>query len=96
MDFWRRLAGKSRMEKITNESIREIMGVKHSIVEDENDRLPKQILNWTPTGRCKRGRQRKSWREGIDREMEDRQLDENLWQDRQQGRLEIGRRRKTL
>lgn len=111
MDFWRRSAGKSRMEKITNERIREIMGVKHSVVEDikvnqlkwyghvqrmTNDRLPKQILNWTPTGRRKRGRPRKSWREGIDREIEDRQLDENLWQDRQQWRLEIGRRRKTL
>jgi len=62
------------------------MNVRHTIIEDTRGatqmvwtrpedgrkRLPKQILNWTPQGRRKRGRPRKSWRE-----LEE--LEENLW-----------------
>jgi hypothetical protein len=65
MDFWRRSAGKSRRERIRNERIRE-MKVNTTIVEDirtnqlrwyghvvrmEKERLPKQVLLWTPQGR---------------------------------------------
>lgn len=111
MDFWRRSAGKSRLERVTNNRIREIMNVKHTIVDDINtkqlrwyghvqrmseERLPKQILTWTPHGRRKRGRPRLSWREGINREMRERELDEDLWMDRNEWRLGIGRRRRTF
>ena len=34
MDFWRRSAGRSRRKRVTNEKIREIMDVKHSLVDD--------------------------------------------------------------
>lgn len=111
MDYWRRAAGKSRMEKITNVRIREIMGVTHTIVEDirinqlrwfghiqrmPEERIPKQVWEWTPRGRRKRGRPRRSWREGIDKELKDREIEDGLWTDRGQWRLEIGRRRKTF
>lgn len=111
MDYWRRSAGKSRLERIRNERIREVMGIKHTIVEDikikqlkwyghvqrmSTERLPKQILQWTPTGRRRRGRPRKSWREGIDKEMEERGLEEGQWNSRSEWRLGIGRRRRTL
>jgi hypothetical protein len=29
------------------------------------ERLPQEILNWTPAGRRKRGRPKRSWKEGI-------------------------------
>jgi len=108
MDFWRRSAGKSRMERVTNERIRQIMKVQGTIVDDigtqqlrwyghvqrmSGDRLPKQILEWTPQGRRRRGRPRRSWREGIDREITDRNLEEGLWTNREEWRLGIGRRR---
>jgi hypothetical protein len=34
MDYWRRAAGISRLEKIRNERVREIMRVDGNIVED--------------------------------------------------------------
>ena len=73
------------------------MDVKHSLVDDiktkqliwyghlqrmSHERLPKQILEWSPRGRRKRGRPRKSWREGINKEMERRELTDNMWADR--------------
>ncbi|XP_045464709.1 uncharacterized protein LOC123673965 [Harmonia axyridis] len=111
MDFWRRSAGRSRTERIRNERIREIMGVKSNIVNDirtkqliwfghvqrmPDNRIPKKIFKWTPQGRRRRGRPRKSWREGVDKEMRDTDLGEELWRDRAEWRLEIGRRRRTF
>lgn len=111
MDFWRRAAGRSRIERIPNDTIRTNMEVGHTITDEirtkqlrwyghvqrmEERRLPKQILTWRPTGRRKRGRPRRSWREGIDNEIQLRGLDEELWNDREQWRLGIGRRRRTL
>lgn len=34
MDFWRKAVGRSRMEKIGNDRIREIMDVERTIVDD--------------------------------------------------------------
>lgn len=111
MDYWRRAAGRSRRERVTNERIREVMGVTHTIVDDirrrqlvwyghvrrmPEGRIPKQILDWQPRGRRRRGRPRRSWREGIDREIREREIEEDLWSDRQRWRLEIGKRRRTL
>lgn len=111
MDYWRRAAGKSRLEKVRNERIRELMHVKHTMVEEIKikqlkwyghvqrmtpERLPKQILEWTPTGRRRRGRPRKSWREGIDKDMREKGLEEGQWNNRSEWRLGIGRRRRTL
>jgi len=76
MDFWRRSAGRSRLEKATNDKITEIMKVETTIVDEiqhrqliwyghvermELTRIPKQILKWTPTEKRKRGRPRATW-----------------------------------
>jgi hypothetical protein len=76
MDFWRRSAGRSRRERIRSERIRDIMKVNTTIVEDirtnqlrwyghvvrmERERLPKQVLLWTPQGRRRKGTPRRSW-----------------------------------
>ena len=70
MDYWRRAAGGSKLEKVRNVTIRGIMGVQCSIVDDiktkqlgwfghvqrmPDNRLPKEILRWTPYGRRRRG-----------------------------------------
>lgn len=111
MDFWRRSAGRSKLERIRNDRVREVMNVTHTITEDitinqlkwyghvqrmGEERLPKQLLNWVPQGRRKRGRPRKSWREGIDSEMRERGLDDNLCLDRDEWRLGIRRRHRTF
>ncbi|XP_044766437.1 uncharacterized protein LOC123322558 [Coccinella septempunctata] len=111
MDFWRRSAGKSRMERVRNDRIREIMGVKGNIVDDirtkqliwfghvqrmPDSRIPKKIFKWTPQGRRRRGRPRRSWREGVDKEKRDTGIGEELWRNRTEWRLEIGRRRRTF
>lgn len=108
MDYWRRAAGRSRMERIPNERIREVMKVKHTIVDDIQDkqliwfghvqrmpetRIPKQVMQWKPGGRRKRGRPRRSWREGVDEEVQKLRLEEGAWRDREGWRLGIGRRR---
>jgi hypothetical protein len=59
-------------------------------------RIPKQILNCQPRGRRKSGRPRRSWRDGIDKELRKRVLEDNLWNDRERWSLEIGKRRRAL
>ena len=64
MDFWRRTT-KSRLERVTNERIWEIMKVTHTIVDEIKNRqltwyehvqrmletrIPKQVTNWKPPG----------------------------------------------
>ena len=34
MDYWRRAAARSKLEKVRNVRIREIMGVQYSVVDD--------------------------------------------------------------
>jgi hypothetical protein len=79
MDVLRRSARKSRLEKIKNENIKEIMGVigKQDIIEKKRlqwyghvkrmpeERMPKLILEWISEERRKRGRPKKKhgWKE---------------------------------
>jgi hypothetical protein len=79
MDVLRRSARKSRMEKIKNEHIKEIMGVKGKldIIQKKRlqwyghvkrmpeERIPKLIMEWIPEERRKRGRPRKMWMERV-------------------------------
>jgi hypothetical protein len=74
MDVLWRSARKSRLEKIKNENIKEIMGVKGKpdIIEKKRlqwyghvkrmaeERIPKLILEWVPAERWKRGCLRKN------------------------------------
>ena len=81
MDVLRRSARKSRMERIKNEHIKEIMGEKGKpeiidIIEKKRlqyghvkrlpeDRIPKLIMEWIPLERMKGECPRKTWIEGV-------------------------------
>jgi len=110
MDVLRSSARKSRIERIKNEHIKEIMGVKEKpdiieIIERkrlqwyghvkrmQEERLPKLITEWIPRERRKRGRQRKTWMEGVRAAMKTRHLEADQWLNRKEWRLGSGRRR---
>ena len=111
MDVFRRTLGISRREHIRNDDIRYQMGIEGSIIKDierkqlvwyghvqrmEESRLPKKVMNWIPPNRRKRGRPRKTWKEGIAKAMSSRDLREGQWEDRKRWKLDIGQRRKTF
>jgi hypothetical protein len=89
MDVLRRSARKSRMERIKNGHIKEIMGVKGKpdIIEKKRlqwyghvkrmpeERIPKLIMEWIPLERRKRGRPRKTWVQGVQAAMTTRNLE---------------------
>ena len=67
-------------DKIRNNVIKKKIGVTRSLLEDiktkqlqwyghvqrtEEGRLPKEVLEWRPSGRRKRGRPKLTWAEGI-------------------------------
>ena len=111
MDFWRRSAGISRKDRVRNETVREIMDAKQTIVHDimtkqliwyghvqrmAGDRLPKKVLDWVPPGRRRRGRPMKGWREGIEAEMLRCSIPQDLWFEREQWRLGVVEREGVL
>ena len=113
MDMLRRSARKSRMERIKNEHIKEIMGVKGKqdimditgkkrlqwydhVKRMPEDRIPKLIMEWTPTERIKRGRPRKLWIEGVQAAMATRNLERDQWRNRGEWSFVCGRRRQQL
>ncbi|XP_060524518.1 uncharacterized protein LOC132700936 [Cylas formicarius] len=70
MEYWRRSCRISRIDKVRNEEIRQRMGVKKdTLTLIEEKRL---ITEWSPVGRRKRGRPRRSWRDEVDESMEKR------------------------
>jgi hypothetical protein len=56
------------------------------------ERIPKIILEWVPAERRQRGRPRKTWMEGVQAAMTARNLEQNQWRNREEGRLVSGRR----
>ena len=101
------------MERIKNEHIKEIMGVKGKpdiidIIEKRRlqwyghvkrkpeERIPKLIMEWVPLERRKRGRPRKTWMEGVQAAMTNRNLETDQWRNREEWRLVSGRRRQLL
>lgn len=111
MDFWRRSAGISRKDRVRNETVRDIMDAKQTIVHDimtkqliwyghvqrmAGDRLPKKVLDWVPPGRRRRGRPMKGWREGIEAEMLRCSIPQDLWFEREQWRLGVVEREGVL
>ena len=104
----RRSARKSRMERVKNEDIKEIMGVKGKphIIDIEQKRLqwyghvkrmpeegiPKLIMDWIPRERRKIGRPRKTWMEGVQADMTTGNLGSDQWRNREEWRLVSGRR----
>ena len=87
MDVLRRSARKS-IERIKNEHIKEIMGVKEKpdvterkrlqwyghVKRMQDERLPKATMEWIPGERRKRGRPRKTWMDGGRAAMKTRHL----------------------
>ncbi|KAJ9588953.1 hypothetical protein L9F63_017748 [Diploptera punctata] len=99
MDGIRRSARVSRLERRRNEEVRQMVDMEETVVERierralqwyghvrrmEDDRWPKTLLEWPPSGRSKRGRPRTTWRGDIHRLMNDRGLEEDEWRDRQE------------
>jgi len=64
-----------------------------SIITEE--RLPKIALKWVPKQKRAQGRPKKNWMEGIKKAMNERNLHEGQWEDRNQWSLGAGQRRNT-
>jgi hypothetical protein len=94
MDYLRRSARISRMDKIINEAIRTKMGKKKNIVQEieeqlrwyghvkrmEGGKTVKQVAEWKPQGKRKRGRPINTWKDGIRESMKRRELkEEEVW-----------------
>jgi hypothetical protein len=89
MDVLRRSAGKSRLEKINNENIKERMGVKGKpdiivIIEKKRQqwyghvkRMPEERIPKLILEWRKRGRPRKTWMEGVHAAMTARNIEPN-------------------
>ncbi|XP_030753594.1 uncharacterized protein LOC115880517 [Sitophilus oryzae] len=108
MDFWRRSAGISRMERVANIKIREIMHVQQTIINEiekrqlvwyghvqrmREDQIPKKVLKWIPSERRKKGRPKATWIGGIHKAMSERNLHPGDWENRKGWQLGTGRRR---
>jgi hypothetical protein len=59
-------------------------------------RLPKIMIHWKPGGRGKRGRHRRTWKDGIYTAMNERDLRMGEWNSRRQWNMKDGRRRQTF
>ena len=86
MDFLRISARCSRLEKISNNVIRE-KNIKNSVLDYirykqlnwygrvkrvDQERLPRRILEWCPPGRRRKGRPRNSWMQEVTTGMRER------------------------
>jgi len=58
-------------------------------------RLPKIMIRWKPEG-TKRGRSRRTWKDGIYTAMNGRDLRVGEWNNRRQWYMKAGRRRQTF
>jgi hypothetical protein len=59
-------------------------------------RLPKIMINWKPEGRKKRGRPRRTWKDGIYTVKSERDLRMGEWNNRRRWNMEVERRRQTF
>lgn len=111
MDAMRRSLRISRRDHIRNDSIKQQMGIEGSIVTDVEakqltwyghvqrmpaTRLPKQVMEWQPTQRRKRGRPRIEWQQTVKKSMSERNLRTEECDDRKGWKLGVGQRRKTF
>ena len=58
--------------------------------------LPKIMVSWKPEGRKKRGRPRRTWKDGIYTAMGERDARMGEWNSRRQWNMEDGRRHQTF
>jgi hypothetical protein len=91
MDFWRRATERSRQEKMRNEDIRTQMEVTTTIINKikkkqlkcyghvqrmGENRIPKMVMEWSPSERRKRGRPAIIWISRIRKAISERNLRE--------------------
>ena len=113
MDALRRSARISKLDRKTNEYVRGKVDAQDMILYDitrkqfvwyghvdrmDPTRLPKIMIHWKPEGRKKRGRPRRTWKDGIYvyTAMNERDLRMGEWNNRRQWNMKIGRRRQTF
>ena len=111
MDALRRSAEISKLDRKTNECIREKMGAPDRILDAiarkqliwyghfermDQTRLPKIMINWKLEGRKKRGRPRRTCKDAIYTAMGERGLRVGEWNSRRQWNVADGRRRQTF
>jgi hypothetical protein len=104
MDYLRRSARISRMDKIRNEAIRTKMGIKKNIVQEieeqqlrwsghvkrmEDGKIVRRVAEWKPQGKRKRGRPINTWTDGIRESMKRRELKDEECRDRDLWRRKI-------
>ena len=97
MDFLRHSARNSKLDKIRNETVRQKMNTKTSVLDFikyrqlewyghvrrmADDKLPLRILEWNPLGRQKWGWPRKTWISDITHTMQKKGLEELDWNHR--------------
>ena len=59
-------------------------------------RLSEIMINWKPEGSKKRGRPRRTWKDGIYTAMSERDLRMGEWNNGRQWNMEVGRRSQTF
>lgn len=110
MEYWRRCCLVTRRDRIRNEEIKRRMGIDkdtYTYIEEQRliwyghvrradeNRWIKKITDWSPIGKRKRGRPRRSFRDEVDEAMERRGLEEGEWENKDTWRkwLREGRQR---
>jgi hypothetical protein len=92
------------MDKIRNEAIRTKMGKRKKVVQEieeqqlrwyghvkrmEEGKIVKQVAEWKPQGKRKRGRPMNTWKDGIRESMKRRELKDEECMDRDLRRRKI-------
>jgi hypothetical protein len=98
MDYLRLSARISRMDRIRKEIIRTTMGIKEDILQEteeqqwrwyghvmrmEECRIARQVAEWNPQRKSKRGRSVSTWKDGIRNSMQRRNLKVEEYFDRE-------------
>ena len=109
MDALRRSMRRSRLERLRNDFIRHEMNALETVIDRvqqkqmiwyghlnrmPDERWPKQLFQWVPLERNKRGRPRQSWKQEMRRVMSLRSLHEGDWDNREQWRIGVKSRRR--
>jgi hypothetical protein len=66
--------------------------IKNKLVLEEPNAIAKYLVTWKPEGRTKRGRPRRTWKDGIYTAMSERGLRMGEWNNRRQWSMGVGRR----
>jgi hypothetical protein len=107
----KRSASVSKLDRKSNEYIRGKMDAQDMLLNDitrkqliwyghvermDPTRLTKIMIHWKPEGRKQRDRPRKTWKDGINKAMNGKDLRMGEWNNRRQWNMKDGRRRQTF